>query len=158
MKILIVFFSGGGRTRQVAQTIAAELHNAEVVIEQLKYSGSARNLVMEQEVVMKGDLSKFTFNRDVLDLAPYDRVFFGTPTYGGRAAPAFYGFLENCKNVAGKEWVIFATCRLSGGQNLNLMRAAIEQKGGKVIAQQMFKAFFKINLQRAQVFGQSLNK
>jgi len=128
------------------------------VIEELKYNGSARGLLMEQEVVMKGDLSHFTFNREVLHLFPYDRAFFGTPTYGGRSASAFNGFLENCKNVTGKEWVLFATCRFAGGKNLDLMRGSIEQKGGKVVDQQIFKGFFKINLKKAQIFGQSLKK
>ncbi len=158
MKILIVFFSMSGRTRRVAQAIAAALRTAEVQIEEIKYNGtSATKLVKEQAVVMKGNLSHFTFKQEILDLAPYDRVFFGTPTYGGAPAPTFQGFLENCKNVTGKEWVLFATCRFMGGKNLSTMRGAIEQKGGKVVAQQMFKGFFKINLQKAQAFGQSLN-
>ncbi len=159
MKILIVFFSMGGRTRRVAQAIAAELRTAEVQVEEIKYNGtSATKLVKEQGGVMKGDLSHFTFKQEILDLAPYDRVFFGMPTYGGAPAPTFHGFLENCKNVQGKECVIFATCRFIGHRNLSLMQEAIEQKGGKVVAQQSFKGFFKINLQKAQAFGQSLNK
>ncbi len=159
MKILIVFFSMTGRTRQVAQAIAAELRTAEVQVEEIKYNGgSTSKLGREQAAVVKGDMSHFTFKQDILDLAPYDRVFFGTPTYGGSPAPTFRGFLENCKNVTGKEWVLFATCRFVGGKNLNTMRGVIEQKGGKVVAQQMFKGFFKINLQKAQAFGQSLNK
>ncbi len=159
MKNLIVFFSMGGRTRRVAQAIAAELRNAEVQLEEIKYNGgSATKLVKEQAAVVKGDLSHFTFTHEILDLAPYDRVFFGTPTYGGAPAPTFTGFLENCKNVTGKDWVLFATCRFMGAKVFSIMRGVIEQKGGKVVAQQMFKGFFKINLQKAQAFGQSLNK
>ncbi len=159
MKILIVFLSMGGRTRRVAQAIAAELRAADVTVEEIKYNGtSAMKLVRNQEAVVKGDLSQFTFNRDVLDLAPYDRVFFGTPTWGGRPTPAFQGFLANCKTVAGKEWVVFATCRLVGGKIFDIMRGAIERAGGKVVSQQMFKGFFKIGSEKARIFGQTLNK
>ena len=35
MKILVVFFSMGGRTQIIAQNIASELHNAKVDIEKL---------------------------------------------------------------------------------------------------------------------------
>ncbi|OLS14443.1 MAG: flavodoxin/nitric oxide synthase [Promethearchaeota archaeon CR_4] len=159
MKTLIIFFSMGGRTRQVAQTIATELHNDEVQIEELKYGGKkARSLVNEQDAVRRGDLSHFTFNPAILNLAPYDRILFGTPTYGGLPSPVFEGFLENCKNAAGKEWLLFGTCRLSQGRTFNRMREIIEQKGGRIITQQMFKGFFKINPNKVKAFGQSFNK
>lgn len=156
MNILVVFFSMGGRTQIIAQNIADVLRNAKVDIERLKYNGRVLDYIKNEQNIRKGDISRFTFNRKILDLSQYDRIFFGAPVYGSRPPAVFNAFLENCKNTIGKEWVLFATCRMIGGKTLYNMSEDIKKKGGKVVNQHLFRHPVNINIKEAQAFGQSL--
>lgn len=153
MKILIAFFSMGGRTRKAAKAIAAELHDDDVDIEEMTFRGKMPELGQEMQSIMKGDLSRFSFDQKILDLSNYDRIIFGAPTYGAAPASPFYAFLENCKNGTGKEWVVFATCATTGGKVIDKMKEAIEKKGGTVAGECLFKTLFGVNLKKVGAFA-----
>ena len=86
-----------GRTKKVAEKIAADLKSAEVVIERLKYTKKQRNLMFEEDKIMKGDLSNFKFNELILDLESFDLIILGTPTYGSLPAVPLNGYIEKVK-------------------------------------------------------------
>ena len=88
----------GGRTRKVAEQLAKNLKCDSVDIEELKYHEKATKMLSVQEQIMNGDLSGFTYDKKIEDLAPYDLIFIGTPTWGSRPVPAFYGYLEKIQN------------------------------------------------------------
>ncbi|MBY9014908.1 MAG: flavodoxin family protein [Candidatus Lokiarchaeota archaeon] len=69
MKVLILYFSLGGRTKKVAQSIAEGLSISDVSIEQFEYTKKFRDFLSEQDEVMKGDLSSFKYNENIKDLA-----------------------------------------------------------------------------------------
>ncbi len=148
----------GGRTKKVAEKISSDLNSSEITIERFNYSKRARDVVAEREKIMKGDLSDFKFNESILDLEPYGLVFFGTPTYGGQPVVIFKGFLENAKNIEGKNFIIFNTCRFITGKTLDVLKAEIEEKGGKVINQRVFKGFFRIKLSKVKKFIDELKE
>lgn len=153
MKTLIVYFSMNGHTRKAAKAIAAELANEDVTIADLAFQGKMIAFSMEVENIRAGDLSHFEFDRDVLDLAAFDRVFIGMPVYGGAPAWAFNAFMKNCKNTHGKEWVVFATCATSGKTTLDVMKQEIEKTGGKVAGQALFKTLFGVSMKKVRAFA-----
>lgn len=148
----------GGRTKKVAETIAAELKYSDVNIESLTYTKKLRDLIVEQEKIMNGDLSSFNYNEGIKDLGPYDFVFFGFPTHGGRPATIFNGYLEHVKKFDEKNFIIFCTCRYVPGKTLNIMQTEIEKKGGKVVNKQVFKGIFRIKTSKVKKFVEELNQ
>ena len=158
MKILILYFSLGGRTKKVAESIAGGLNSSDVSIEQFKYTKKSRTYLSEQNEVMKGDFSNFKYNEKIKDLISYDLILFGSPTHGGRPATVFNGYFEYAQNVDGKNFIVFNTCRFSIGKTLEIMQAAIEQKGGSVVKKRAFKGFFKIKMSKVDKFVEELNR
>jgi flavodoxin len=154
----MIYFSLTGRTKQVAETIATELKQLDIKIESLTYNKTHKQYIADQNKIMEGDLSDFSYNLDVEDLGSYDLVFFGTPTHGARPAAAFNAYMERAKNVNGKKFVIFNTCRFLAGKTLNRMRVEIEKKQGEIVSSRTFKNFFKINLSKAKQFAEELNQ
>lgn len=158
MKILILFFSLGGRTKKVTESIAGGLNSLDVSIDKFEYPKKFRAYLSEQEEVMKGDLSSFIYNEKIIDLAPYDLVFFGSPTHGGRPATVFNGYFEQAQNVGSRNFIVFNTCRFSSGKTLEIMQDIIEEKGGSVVNKRTFKGFFKIKMSKVYDFVEELNQ
>jgi len=158
MKILILFFSLGGRTKKVTENIAGGLNSQDVSIEKFEYTKKFRDYLSEQEEVMKGDLSSFMYNETIEDLSPYDLVFFGSPTHGGRPATLFNGYFKHAQNIEGKNFVVFNTCRFSSGKTLQIMQGIIEEKGGSVVNKRTFKGFFRIKMSKVDGFVEELNQ
>jgi flavodoxin len=157
-KILILYFSLTGRTKKVAEIIAEELKNSDIHIEPLIYIKKLKDLMLEQEKIMNGDLSSVKYNESIKDLDPYDLVFFGTPTHGGRPAAIFNGFLQHVENLDEKKFIVFNTCRFVVGKTLEIMQTEIEKKGGKVVNKQVFKGLFSIKTSKVKKFVEELNQ
>ncbi len=158
MKVLILYFSLGGRTKKVAESIERGLNFSDVRFENFDYIKKKRDFISEQNEVMKGDLSSFKYNEDIKDLGDYDLIFLGFPTHGGRPATVFNGYFEHAQNVDGKNFIIFNTCRFSIGKTFEIMQAVIEQKGGSVVKKRAFKGFFKIKMSKVEEFVKELNQ
>jgi len=157
LKVLIIYLSLTGRTKRVSEIIAEELTNYQVDIEPITYNDSKLPGPTVLEKVEKGDLSSFTFNEHILNPDPYHIVIFGVPTWGGRPAYFFDGYIAKC-TVQGKNFVVFNTCRFLSNRTPKKMKDAIESKGGKVIYQKMFKSLFEIKEKPIREFGQIINK
>lgn len=147
-----------GRTKRVAESIAEKLSSTDVRIERIQYAKKVKDLLKEQDEIKNGNLSDFSYAEIVKDLEPYDLVFFGMPTYGGIPPPIFEGYLKIAKNINGKSFIVFNTCRFIAGKILERMQAEIEKKGGKVINKQKFKGLFKINMTKVKKFIDNLNQ
>ena len=158
MKVLMLYFSLGGRTKKVAECISEKFNNSDVCIEQLEYTKKKRDFLSEQNEIMKGDLSSFKYNKDIKDLTSYGLIFLGFPTHGGRPATIFNGYLEHAQNIKGKDFIVFNTCRFSIGKTFEIMQTGIEQKGGSVVKKRAFKGFFKIKMSKVDKFVEELNR
>ena len=158
MKILIIYISFSGRTKLVAEFIAKELKSHEVIIEQLRYSKKARELFKERDILKKGDLSNISYNNDIEDLGSFDFVFFGTPNHGGRPCFIFDGFMERAQNIVGKQFILFATARLTTGKIFSKMKSVIEKKGGKIIGHKLLKNLLKIRTSKITKFIEELKQ
>ncbi|MHA2288844.1 MAG: flavodoxin family protein [Promethearchaeota archaeon] len=158
MNVLIVYFSLGGRTKQVAKRIAEGINFSDVNIENFEYIKKSREIIPEQDEIMKVNLSNFKYNEEINDLSHYDLVFFGFPTHGGLPATVFNGYLKHAQNFSGKEFVIFNSCRLIPGKTLEIMQTEIEQKGGFVVNKRVFRGLFKIKMSKVDNFINELNQ
>jgi flavodoxin len=158
MKVLVLYFSLGGRTKKVAEYIARGLKNSDVSIEPFEYTKKSRAYLSEQDKIMKGNLSNFKYNENVKDLLPYDLIFFGVPTHGGRPATLFNGYFTHAQNVGGKKFIVFSTCRFSSGKTLENMQAEIEEKGGSVINKRKFSGLFGIKMSKVIDFVDEVNQ
>ncbi len=158
MKVLLVYFSLGGRTKQVAERIAEGINFPDVTIESFEYTKKSRELIPEQDEIMKGDLSNFKYNESIKDLAPYDLIFYGFPTHGGRPATVFNGYMKDAQNLDGKNFVVFNTCRMFPGKTLEIMQTEIERKGGSIVNKRVFKGFFRIKMSKVENFIEELNQ
>lgn len=121
MKLLMLYFSMSGRTKAVAIRIADELSFSQINIEEFKYNKKLKDFLSEQKEIFKGNLSNFNYNKSIIDLATYDVILFGTPTYGGSPAAIFNGYLEHTQNIQGKNFIIFCTCRFKSGKIIEKM-------------------------------------
>jgi len=158
MKVLILYFSMTGRTKRIAESIAEGLSSTDVHIERIEYTKKVRDLLNEKEDIKKGDLSNFIYAENIKDLESYDLIFFGTPTYGAQPPAVFEGYLEIAKNINGKSFVVFNTCRFIAGTILERMQAEIEKKGGRVVNKRIFKGFFRIKMTKVKNFVEELNQ
>ncbi len=160
MKALIIYLSLSGRTKKVAELLAAELTNCEVEIEQVTYPKGRKGLKYKEEEkkVSEGDLSNFSYNERIFNLKPYDLICIGVPTWGGRPALFFNGFIRKCDTLEGKAVVVFNTCRFYSGSTIKRMKSGIEQKGGNVIEQKTFKGLFSLGEKKPKAYGKILNE
>ncbi len=133
MKTLIVYYSLTGKTHVVAQTLAAEL-NADIRrVEDVKkpsvsfwfYISAGFRAIRGVETEIKPiDTS----------LQGYDRVFVGSPVWGGSPSTPINAFISKA-DFTGKDVVLFMTM---GGDNasgaLKKMSERITKKGGNVVS------------------------
>ena len=105
-KVLVVFYSLSGHTKDIAIEIAQKT-NADIYEIKTKktytspsvYTQSKKELTQKQYPLLEGDLP---------DISPYDIVFVGGPVWWYTMAPALYSFLRNI-NFSGKRVVPFST-------------------------------------------------
>ena len=158
MKVLLVYFSLGGRTKQVAKKIAENLNIPDVRVENFEYTKKWRELITEQGEIMEGDLSNFKYNEIIKDLTSFDLIFLGFPTHGGRPATVFNGYLKHAQNFDNKKFIIFNTCRGIPGKTIDIMQAEIERKGGSVVNKRIFRGLFRIKMSKVNSFIEELNQ
>jgi flavodoxin len=141
---LIVYFSLTGRTEYIAEQLAHELSNYQVRLEPIKFTGSRKSYMNNLSSSMQFDETKLLIPTEISDLTPYDLICIGMPIHGGRPAFIFDHYMQKSKGWEGKQVIIFATGRISPYQALPLMKSAIEQKGGKIVAEFVIKRFFSV--------------
>ena len=160
MKALIVYLTLTGRTKKVAELLAAAITTFEVDVESITFPKGRKEFhyIEENKKVIQGDLSSFNYDDRIFDLNPYDLICIGVPTWGGRPAFFFNAYVDNCNNFNGKAVVVFNTCRIFSGSTIKRMKSAIEERGGNIIAQKTFKALFGMGEKKAKAFGKILNE
>jgi len=158
MKAIVIYFTSSGRTKKVAEAIAAELSNYEVDVEGITSTMTPMDIGKSKDRILAGDLSDFTYNESILDLSPYDMICIGVPVWGMRPAFVFNAYIQKCEGLSGKSAVVFTTCRLYSASSLKKMKNEIEKKGGNVIHQKSFRAFFSMGEKKAREFGKIINQ
>jgi flavodoxin len=105
MKPLVVYFSKGGKTGKVAESIAQELQCQTVNIAE-----------------------------NTPDLFDVDLLIVGSGTYGGKPDKKLQEFLEGLKPVTGGKCAIFTTSGGPNPKSLAFMKEILEAKGYELVS------------------------
>jgi len=158
MKALVVYFSLTGRTKRVAEVIAAKLDNYDVDIEGITFTGTRHDLINGTvDSIAAGNWVKLNAKETIFDLARYDLVCIGMPIHGGRPAVVFNAYVKRCNGLAGNRVCTFVTCRFYAGNSLPAMKESLEGLGAVVGDQAVFRGLFKIGTGQAAEFGKKMN-
>ena len=131
MKTIVLYYSRTRKTAKVAKTLTEEIGADSIEIIDLKdrmgaikYFTSAIDALRENKTNIKPD---------EIDLTGYDLVYIGTPTWGGKPAPAIVTMIDKC-DLKDKNVILFSTMGNSGGENaINRMKEKIEARGGRTV-------------------------
>jgi flavodoxin len=158
MKALVVYFSITGRTKRVAETIAAQLSRYMVDIEGITFTGTRRDLVNGvADSIAAGNWKNLSAKNIIFDVSPYDLVCIGMPVHGGAPAVVFNAYIKNCKGISGKKVCTFVTCRFTPWKSLAVMGERLRGAGAVALGQAVFKGFFRIGKERPIIFGKTMN-
>ena len=126
-KVLVVYFSATGTTRQVAKQIA-RLADADIceIVPAKPYSGADldwNNQQSRSSVEMSNPEARPEIKAVAVDMSQYDYVFLGYPIWWDLAPRVVNTFIETT-NLAGKTVIPFAT---SGGSSIGNSVAVLKQ-------------------------------
>lgn len=133
MNRLIIYFSDGGKTQRVAETLALNLRCDICQIKDLKDRDGFKNRFSSAIDAFRE--SKTEIYPPTLNLEEYDTIYFGTPTWSNNPAPAINTIIDNC-NLFGKDIVLFTTTNSSDGEGaLQKMEDKVKARGARVVQQ-----------------------
>ena len=179
MKILIVYYSKTGKTKEIAHTMANELANGNEVNPALpkkyKLSEARKGGVKLRRIKMKNERNLLTTylldakkairrekpEIEVLnyDHKDYDLILLGTPVWSANPAPAINTYL-NRADFENKKVALFVTLRMMGGEKvIGILMEEIEKKGGKIIDSIIIKTGLfhkKEMIEKAKEFAKKL--
>ena len=122
MKKIVVYFSYSGNTKMIAKKISTALGCDTLKIKTVKpYSADYNTVVNEEEGLAKSDKTP-EIEKINVNLADYDTVIIGTPTWWYRPAPAIRAFLKE-NDLSGKTVIPFATNAGWAGNTLKEIKA-----------------------------------
>ncbi len=136
MRKLVVFYSLGGNTRLVAETIAkaAGADILELVPEREAPSGGFRRMVWGgRSAVMR---EKPALKPFAVDPSEYDMIFLGTPVWAWTIAPPLNTFLSH-NSLEGKPVALFCCHGGGPGRIFTKMREAV--RGGVFVGELALK-------------------
>lgn len=158
MKTLITYFTMGGRTKKAAEAIASALTNYDVSYFPVELTGKFIEKLKILDKFEKNDFSAIETELNTLDVASYDLIIFGMPTYGSKPPKAFDEIVARMGNLSGKRAVVFTTARFSGGKARDYMKAKVEEAGAQVIDKTKFRKVFWLGVKNAIKFGKQINE
>ena len=157
MKILIAYFTMGGRTKKTAEAIASELTNHKVSFFRVELLTKLPKKLKILEKFANNDFSAIEAELSTLNVTGYELIIIGMPTYGNQPPKAFDKILIKMGNLSGKKAVVFNTARFTGEEALEYMKTKVEEAGAIVIDQSRFKKLFWIGVKNAIEFGKRIN-
>lgn len=135
-KILVVYFSHSGNTKQIAEYIAEETGGTLLRLTTEKTYSEDYDTVVQQAKEEKAAAARPKLSSAMPNLADYQVVFVGYPNWWGTAPMAVFSFLES-GDFAGKRVVPFCT---HGGSALGCS----EQDIAKVIPKAQLLPGFEV--------------
>ncbi|MBN1802337.1 MAG: hypothetical protein JW891_12575 [Candidatus Lokiarchaeota archaeon] len=146
-----------GRTKQTAEAIASKLSVFDVSFLPIELNGNSSEKKKYLASMRKNDFSLFETILNNIDFSSFDILLFGMPTHGRFPPKIFEEIVSKGKNLSGKEAVVFTTARITGKKALYHMKDKVEEKGARVINQNVFRKLFKLGTEDAIKFGIQLN-
>ena len=132
MKTLIIYYSQArGNTKRIAEMIHSKLDSDIAEIETVKpYEGSYEQIVEQGQSEVENGIMPAIRTLSV-NIADYDRIILGTPTWWYTMAPAVRTFLD-AYDLSGKEVVLFQTHGGWAGHTIKDMKKLIK---GNVVSE-----------------------
>jgi flavodoxin len=100
MNVALVYFSRGGNTRKIAETIAEELR-----------------------------INPIDVKKETPDVSSADLLIVGSGTYGSKPGKEMVDYLENLKPVKDKRAACFSSCAGDASKTLEAMKDILTRKG-----------------------------
>lgn len=161
MKILIVYYSKTGKTKEIAHVIANELAEGnEVKLRRIKMKNE-KSLLATYLLDTKKAIKREKPEIEVLDYdhKKYDLILLGTPVWSNNPVPAINTYLDT-SDFKNKKVALFVTLRMMGGEKVvGILTEEIEKKGGKVIDSIIIKTGLlhkKIMIEEAKTFASKI--
>ena len=133
MERIILYYSDGGKTKVVAETLALNFRCDICQIKDLKKRDGIINLFSSSIDAFRE--TKTEIYPPTLDLEEYDTVYIGSPTWVNNPTPAIITLIDNC-NLRGKDIVLFTTSSTSDGEGaLEKMEIKVRARGARVVQQ-----------------------
>lgn len=131
MKSLIIYYSLSDNTKLVAYTLSEILDIDNVEIKDLKDRTGFKSMLSSSWDAMRE--KKTTIDPMRVDISDYDLIYFGTPVWASKPAPAIITIIDRC-DLRGKDVILFATMSSGGGESaIKRMNDKIKARGGRVI-------------------------
>lgn len=130
MKSIIIYYSYSGNTRKVAGILSELLkEKGEVNLIELIALDETNSFLGQCRRAFSH--TKANIQPTTVDLSGYDLICIGTPVWAFGPAPAMNTYLDNCKNLGGKEVILFTTYGSGTGNDrcLNHMQKILIEKG-----------------------------
>jgi len=131
LKSIVLYYSRTGKTAAAANAIANKISGEIVEIKDLKSRTGFLGWI--RAIFDARGMKTTQIDPNILNTADYDTLCLGTPTWGGKPAPAINTVIRNFE-IKGKDIVLFVTL---GGDNytdiLKSMSKEVEEKGGNVV-------------------------
>ncbi len=121
MKILVAYYSLGGNTKFIAETIAQEI-GADILALKLKKEISSKGFMKYfwggRQAIMKKEPELLPLDKDATQ---YDVIFIGTPIWAWTFTPPIRTFFSQVK-LKGKKIALFTTSEGGAGKTFNNMK------------------------------------
>jgi flavodoxin len=157
MKILIIYYTMGGRTKKTAEAIGSALIDHEVKYFPIELRGKRIEKIKQFDKFQKGDYSELEEDLNSLDIESFELLIIGMPTYGKFPPKTFDEVIRRMGDLSNKKVIVFTTARFSGGKARDYMESKLENSGGRVIEKLKFRKLFWIGTKSALKYGKVLN-
>ena len=133
MERIIIYYSDGGKTQVVSETLALNFRCDICRIKDLKKRDGIMSMFSSSIDAFRE--SKTEIYPPTLDIDEYDTVYIGTPVWVGSPTPAIITLIDNI-DLRGKDVVLFTTSNNSNEEGaLEKMELKIRARGGRVVQQ-----------------------
>jgi flavodoxin len=133
MERIIIYYSDGGMTQVVSETLALNFRCDICRIKDLKKRDGIMSMFSSSIDAFRE--SKTEIYPPTLDIDEYDTVYIGTPVWVGSPTPAIITLIDNI-DLRGKDVVLFTTSNNSNEEGaLEKMELKIRARGGRVVQQ-----------------------
>ena len=138
MERIILYYSNGGKTKVVAETLALNLRCDICQIKDLKKREGIKNRLSSTIDAFRE--TKTEIYPPSLDLEEYDTVYIGTPIWANNPTPAIITLIDSC-DLRGKDIILFTTGSTSDGEAaLGKMEMKVRARGARVVQQFSLKS------------------
>ncbi|MDD3857601.1 MAG: flavodoxin [Methanoculleus sp.] len=138
MTVCIVYHSGTGNTRAVAERLSSLVGGDLVEVKDLAHYSKIGMYLKGGRLAMKKGLA--AIEPAAIDVAAYDTVVVGTPVWAGSPTPAINAAISALAGIEGKPAIVFCTSGGSPGKTLETLKTMFAGRGADVRGAAAFTA------------------